>query len=148
MSPAEEVQKAKTRLATIGSLARPVLMRWAWIFLRSFMEAQCLSSIDRYGWSKINLLLEVGNGDEICDQQLQAAIFFLWFLFSVRFILLWKQNEMADCETKGNQLTSIDYWVIVIKHTVNFMVISQFLPWIMSSYKINLGWMINHEVQV
>lgn len=74
MSPDGDVLKAKIRLAAIGSLARPVLMRWAWIFFRSCIEVHCLSSKESNGWSEMNLEMEVGDG--ICDQQEEAAIFF------------------------------------------------------------------------
>lgn len=87
MSPAGDVQKAKIRLAAMGSLARPVLMRWAWIFFRSFIEVHCLSSKENNGWSEMNLDMEVGDG--ICDQHEETAIFvlILWFLFSLYVIL-------------------------------------------------------------
>lgn len=49
MSPAGDAEKAKTRLAAIMSLKRPVLMSWAWIFLRSFMLVHLVSSKERHG---------------------------------------------------------------------------------------------------
>ena len=83
MSPAGEAEKAKTRLAAMGSLTRPVLMSWAWILCRSLMVVHCLSSMERYGCSEMNLEMEVEvGGDGICDQQQKALIFCFSFLFN------------------------------------------------------------------
>lgn len=63
MSEAGDVaEKAKTLLAAMGSLTRPVLMSWACIFLRSFMEVQLFSSIERYGCSEMNFEMEGDDG--------------------------------------------------------------------------------------
>lgn len=55
-------QKVKTLLTAMVSLARPVLMSWAWIFLRSLVVWQFVSSIERNGWSEINFEIEVEGG--------------------------------------------------------------------------------------
>lgn len=48
MSPAGEVaQNDKTRLTAIVSFVKPVLMSWAWSFLRSFMVEHFVSSMER-----------------------------------------------------------------------------------------------------
>lgn len=55
-------QKAKTLLAAMVWVARPVLMRCAWICLRSLIVWQVVSSIERKGWSEINFEIEVEGG--------------------------------------------------------------------------------------
>lgn len=44
------------------SLARPVLRRWAWIFLRSVIVRQVVSSRERCGWFEIKVEIEAEGG--------------------------------------------------------------------------------------